>query len=394
MKRTLAAGCILVLSALALPASAKTIRIGEITTLSGADSVPGGEIDHGARLYLKTHEKDLPKDVSVEILVRDATGPNPEVAKRLAQELVTREHVDLLMGCIYTPNALAIAPIATEAKVPFVVLNAATALIPRKSPYIVRDSFTLWQTAMPLGKWAAEQGGRTGYTAVSDYAPGWDAEHAFAKGFADGGGKMLGAIRFPLGNLNYVPYLQRVADAKPQYFYIFVPVAEAVPMMRAVASLDLKGKGITVVSTMDLVPDEQLAGMGDIALGLVTSGTYSAAAKRPENQAFVAAWKKEYGAGSLPDFTAVQGYDGMAMIVAMLKATGGNFDVGKAMAFFSHYKDAASPRGPWEIDPATRDIIENIYIRRVETVDGQLANVEFQTIPQIKDPWKEMNPEK
>jgi branched-chain amino acid transport system substrate-binding protein len=394
MKLSIALFCGLAAVLLALPADAKTIRIGEVVTLSGPDSVPGGEIDHGARLYLKTHEKDLPKDVSVEIIARDATGPNPEVAKRLAQELVTRQHVDLLMGCIYTPNALAIAPIATEAKIPFVVLNAATALIPRKSPYIVRDSFTLWQTAMPLGAWAAKQGGKTGYTAVSDYAPGWDAEQGFAKGFTDGGGKMLGSIRFPLGNLNYVPYLQRVADAKPQYFYIFVPVAEAVGMMRAVASLDFKGKGITVVSTMDLVPDEQLIDMGDIALGLVTSGTYSAAAKRPQNQAFLAAWHKEYGAKSLPDFTAVQGYDGMAMIVAMLKATGGNFDVDKAMAFFSHYKDAASPRGPWEIDPATRDIIENVYIRRVEKVNGKLANVEFQTIPQIKDPWKDMHPEK
>ena len=394
MQRSFVLGSAILAAALALPADAKTIRIGEIMTLSGPDSVPGGEIDHGARLYLKLHEKELPPGVSVEIVARDDTGPNPEVAKRLAQELVTREHVDLLMGCIYTPNALAVAPIATEAKLPFVVLNAATALIPRRSPYIVRDSFTLWQTAMPLGKWAAEQGGKTGYTAVSDYAPGWDAEQAFAKGFSDAGGKMLGAIRFPLGNLNYVPYLQRVADAKPEYFYIFVPVAEAVPMMRAVASLDLKGKGITVVSTMDLVPDEQLVDMGDIALGLVTSGTYSASAKRPQNQAFVAAWKKEYGADALPDFTGVQGYDGMAMIVAMLKATGGNFDVDKATAFFSHYKDAASPRGPWEIDPATRDIIENVYIRRVETVDGKLTNVEFQTISQIKDPWKAMNPEK
>ena len=346
LRRSLVLLSVILAALLAPPADAKTIRIGEIMTLSGPDSVPGGEIDRGARLYLKLHKKELPAGVSVEIIARDDTGPNPEVAKRLAQELVTREHVDLLMGCIYTPNALAVAPIATEAKLPFVVLNAATALIPRRSPYIVRDSFTLWQTAMPLG------------------------------------------------NMNYVPYLQRVADAQPQYFYIFVPVAEAVGMMRAVASLDLKGKGITVVSTMDLVPDEQLLEMGDIALGLVTSGTYSAAAKRPQNQAFVAAWQKEYGASSLPDFTGVQGYDGMAMIVAMLKATGGEFDVDKAMQFFKHYKDPSSPRGPWEIDPATRDIIENVYIRRVEQVDGKLANVEFQTIPQIKDPWKEMNPEK
>jgi branched-chain amino acid transport system substrate-binding protein len=346
------------------------------------------------RLYIKTHADALPKGVTINLITRDDTGPNPEVAKRLAQELVTRQHVQLLIGSVYTPNALAIAPIATAAKVPFVVLNAATASITRSSPEIVRDSFTLWQTAMPLGQWAAKQGGKTGYTAVSDYAPGWDAEHAFAKGFTDGGGKIVGSVRFPLTNLNFVPYLQRVADAKPQYFYIFVPVGQAVEMMRAVASLDLHGKGITLVSTMDLVPDEQLPQMGDITLGLVTSGTYSAAATRPQNKAFVAAWKREYGPDALPDFTAVQGYDGMAMIFAMLKETGGKFDAGRAMAIFSHYKDAESPRGPWEIDPATRDIIENIYIRRVEKVDNRLANVEFATIPQIKDPWKEMNPPK
>ena len=394
MRTFLAMGCGVVAAALALPAGAQQIKIGEVMTLSGPDSTPGIEIDRGARLYLKTHEKDLPKGVSVELIARDDTGPNPEVAKRLAQELVTRQHVNILMGCIYTPNALAIAPIATEAKLPFVVLNAATAIITRKSPYIVRDSFTLWQTSMPLGQWAAKQGGKTAYTAVSDYAPGWDAEHAFAKGFTEGGGKMLGAIRFPLGSLNFVPYLQRVADAKPQYFDIFVPVGDAVPMMRAIASLDLKGKGIRLVSTMDLVPDEQLVDMGDIAEGLVTSGTYSAVATRPQNKAFVAAWKKEYGAKALPDFTGVQGYDGMAMIVAMIRKTGGKFDIDQAMQFFSHYSDPNSPRGPWHIDPATRDIVQNIYIRKVERVNGKLSNVEFQTISQIKDPWKEMNPEK
>ncbi len=376
------------------PPPPKSIAIGQILTLSGSDATPGIQIDRGVRLYIKTHASDLPAGVTINLISRDDTGPNPEVAKRLATELVTREHVRLLIGSVYTPNALAIAPIATAGKVPFVVLNAATASIPRSSPYIVRDSFTLWQTAMPLGRWAAEQGAKTAYTAVSDYAPGWDAEHAFAKGFTDGGGKMVGSVRFPLTNLNFVPYLQRVADAKPQYFYIFVPVGQAVEMMRAVANLDLKNKGITLVSTMDLVPDEQLPDMGDLTLGLVTSGTYSAVATRPQNKAFVAAWQREYGAKALPDFTGVQGYDGMAMIYAMLKETGGKFDADRAMAIFSHYKDANSPRGPWEIDPATRDIIENIYIRRVEKVDGRLSNVEFATIPQIKDPWKEMNPPK
>lgn len=383
-----------ILATAALPSVAETITIGDILTLSGSDATPGLQIDRGLRLYMETHAHDLPPGVDVRLVTRDDTGPKPDVAKRLAQELVTRQHVRLLMGAIYTPNALAIAPIATAANIPFVVLNAATATITRASPNIVRDSFTLWQTAMPLGQWAAKQGGRTAYTAVSDYAPGWDAEHAFAKGFSDGGGKVLGSVRFPLNTLNFVPYLQRIADARPQYFYIFVPVGQAVEMMRAVANLDLRAKGIKLVSTMDLVPDEQLPQMGDITLGLVTSGTYSAAATRPENRAFVAAWKKAFGPNALPDFTAVQGYDGMKMVYDMLKKTGGKFDDKSAMDFFSHYKDPTSPRGPWAIDPKTRDIVENIYIRRVAKVNGQLANVEFTTIRDVKDPWKEMNPPK
>ena len=332
------------------------------------------------RLYIKTHASDLPAGVTINLVTRDDTGPNPEVAKRLAQELVTRGIPASHRQRLYAQRAGDRAH-RTAGKVPFVVLNAATASIPRSSPYIVRDSFTLWQTAMPLGKWAAEQGAKTAYTAVSDYAPGWDAEHAFAKGFTEGGGKMVGSVRFPLTNLNFMPYLQRVADQKPQYRYIFVPVGSAVDMMRAVTNLNSAAQGHHPRLDHGHRAGRAVPDMGDTTLGLVTSGNYSAVATRPQNKAFVAAWKREYGPDALPDFTGVQGWDSMAAIFAVLKATGGKFDGDKAMAVLDDWKDPNSPRGPISINPATRDVIENIYLRRVEKVDGKLANVEFATIP-------------
>jgi len=340
------------------------------------------------------HPKDLPPGITVDLITRDDGGPNPDVSKRLTQELITREHVKIITGVAWTPNAAAMAPLLTEAKVPLVDSNAAGVSITRMSPYIVRVSFTLWQTSYPMAEWAAQQGMKQAYTVVADYAPGVDAENGFAAGFSEHGGTIVGKTRFPLEDLNFAPYLQRMADAKPQTAFIFVPTGSAVTMMRAVQNLNLEQKGVTLVSTMDLVPDEQLVDMGDITLGLVTSGNYSSAATRPQNQTFVAAWKRAYGANARPDFTAVQAWDSMAAIYAVIRETGGNFDGDKAMAILSQWKNPDSPRGPISINPATRDVIENIYIRRVEKVDGRLANVEFATIPDVKDPWKERNPEK
>lgn len=375
-------------------ASAADIKVGVVLSLSGADSLPGTQIEHGMQLYLKEHAASLPAGTKVDLLVRDDTGPNPDVAKRLTQELIARDHVNLLVGALYTPNAMAMAPLATEAKTPFIIVNAATAALTRKSPYVVRVSFTLWETALPLGKWAAQQGAKKGYTAVADYAPGYDAQAAFAKGFEEGGGTIVGSLKLPLDTGNYVPYLQRVEDDHPDVLYVFVPVSAAPEMMRAVGGLGIEKSGIKLVSTMDLVPDQQLLAMGDPVKGLVTSGTYSAVADRPQNKAFVAAWHRTYGADALPDFTAVQGWDAMDAVFAVVKQTGGKFDGDQAMAILKTWKNPQSPRGPVEIDPATRDIVQNVYIRRVEDVGGKLSNVEFATIPQVKDPWKEMNPEK
>lgn len=378
----------------AVPAAAKTIKIGVVTTLSGPLAPPGISMDQGLTLYAKLHEKDLPKGVKIEIIRRDDTGIAPNVAKRLAQELVTRDHVDFLAGSVYSPDALAMAPVATEAKIPFVVMNAADAAITQKSPYIVRDSFTLWQVAEPMAEWAVTHGLTQAYTAVSDYAPGWDAEGGFKLGITKGGGKIVGSVRFPPENVDFAPYLQRIKDAKPQSLFIFVPGGpESTQMMKTYNDLDLKQAGITLVTTQDLLMSSQLPNMGDIPLGVVSSGTYTESSNSPANKAFVADWDKAYGPKDIPDFVSVQGWDGMAMIFDVIKKTGGNFTTAKAMDILKHYETDDSPRGPFHIDPQTRDIVENIYIRRCEKVSGRVVNVDFETFPMVKDPWKEMHPQ-
>lgn len=377
------------------PAAAQAVRIGVILSLSGPDSQPGIIQDKALTLYLKLHRKDLPPGVMLEIIRRDDTGPNPEVAKRVAQELVTREHVQLLYGVIYSPNAVAIAPVATEAKIPFIITNAAGSAITRASPYIVRDSFTIWQMAYPLGKWAYQQGMRKAYTAVTDYIPGYDGEAGFTKGFTEAGGTMVGAVRIPLADQDVTPYVQRIKDAKPEVVFNFVPGGvRSIAFMKAWNALGLDAAGIKLVATQDLVIDDELPNMGDAPLGIVTAGNYSTAATRPQSRAFLAAWRKEYGDKDITNYVAVDAWDGMEMVFDLIKATKGKFTTDEAMEFLRHWKTDQSPRGPISIDPEERDIVQNIYMRRVEKVNGALANVEFETIPAVKDPWKEFNPPK
>lgn len=387
-----AAGLVLLVS----PAAAETtVKIGLINSYTGFVAQAADEGQKGFDLYLKEHEKDLPPDVKIEVLKRDDTS-NPEVGKRLAQELITRDHVQLLTGVILSPVAAAIAPLTAQAKVPLLLdMAAAGAAITRISPYVVRVSFTLWQQAYPIGKWAAEQRWKKGYTAVSDFIPGHDSEAAFTKAFTEGGGTMVDSVRFPPANPDFAPFVQRIKDAHPDAVFIFVPAGtQATAMMKAIHDFGLREAGINVVSTQDLLPDEELPHMGETPLGLITSGTYSADAKRPANQAFIAAWKKAYGDGSLPDFFSVDGYDGMHAIFDLIKETKGNFTAEQAVEFLSHWKNPDSPRGPISVDPQTRDIVQNVYIRKVEKADGRLVNNEISTIANVKDPWKELNPEK
>jgi len=389
-----------VLSAVAagiVPASlaAQTVKIGLINSYTGFVAQPADQGQKGTDLYIKEHEKDLPPGVKIEVLKRDDTS-NPEVGKRLAQELITRERVQLLTGVVLSPVATAVAPLTAEAKVPLVISYAAAGVsIPRISPYVARVTFTLWQVSYPIGKWAAQQGWKTAYTAVTDFIAGHDAEAAFTKAFTEAGGKIVGADRFPPTNPDFTPFVHRIKDAKPEVAFIFVPAGtQATAMMRAMKDVGLREGGINIAAPQDLLPDEELPNMGDAPLGLITSGTYSVAGKRPANEAFLAAWKKEYGDKAIPDFFSADGWDGMAMIFDLIKATKGKFTADEAMTFFSHWKNPDSPRGPISIDPQTRDIVQNVYIRRVEKVDGKLANVEIDTIPSVKDPWKELNPAK
>jgi branched-chain amino acid transport system substrate-binding protein len=386
----LAAGAITVGAA---PGHAQTVKIGLINSNTGFLAQAGDEMEKGISLYVKTHEKELPAGVKVELIRRDDTAA-PEVGKRVAQELITRERVQALLGIVGSPIAAAVAPLTAEAKIPLVITNAAGVAIPRISPYVARVSFTLWQQAYPLGKWAAQKGWKKGYTAVSDFIPGHDSEAAFTKSFTDAGGQIMGAVRFPTTNPDFVAFVQKVKDAKPDVLFIFIPAGgQATAMMKAIKDVKLREAGIAVVSTQDLVPEEELPNMGDTPVDLITSGIYSVAGQRPANAAFLAAWNAEYGTKAIPDFLSAGGWDGAAALFNVIKQTNGKFDGDKAMSILKGWKHE-SPRGPIMIDPDTRDIIQNVYMRRTEMKDGKLANVEFDTIPNVKDPWKELNPPK
>ena len=376
-------------------AAAQTVKIGVVNTFTGPQAVFGEMTDRAFKLYQKLHEKDLPAGVKLDLLTRDDGGPNPDKARQLAQELVVRDRVQLLAGVAFTPNAMAIAPVATEAKVPLIITNAGTSVITTRSPYIARFSFTLWQACVPLGEWAAKKFKRA-YTLVSDYGPGHDAEAAFTQGYKAGGGELVGSVRVPLQNPDFAPYMQRVKDAKPDALMVFIPAGKtATSVMKTFADLGLAAAGIKLIGPGDITTDEELPNMGDVALGVTTVFHYSAAAERPANRRFVEAWKKEYGAGTTPNFAAAAAWDAMDAIYHVVKAQKGKIDPERTMELLKGYRNADSPRGPIAIDPETRDIVQNEYLREVRKVNGQLANVELETVvTAVKDPWKEMQKKK
>ncbi len=390
--RSLLVGAVLLCAG---PLAAQTVKIGFISTFSGPGAAQGDQLDKGAKLYLKLNSGKLPRGVKIDLISRDDTGANPDVAKRIAQELIVRDKVQLLTGFVWTPNAAAIAPLTAEAKVPYISMNAAGVNIVNMSPYMARVSFTLWQSVYPLGQWAAKKFKRANI-AVSDFAPGHESEEAFTKGFKEGGGEIIDAVRIPLANPDFVPYMQRIKDAKPDVLFAFNPAGkQATAMIKAYADLGLDKAGIKYIGPGDITTDEELQGMGDVALGVITVHHYSAAADRPANKAFVAAYKKEYGEKLNPGFMAVGAWDAMDLIFNVIRAQNGKLDPDKTMDLIKHYKNPNSPRGPIAIDPDTRDIIQNEYLREVRKVGGQLANVEIETIAtQLKDPWKELNKKK
>ncbi len=375
-------------------ASAQTIKVGVINTYSGPNATLGDMIDKGIKLYIKQNEKSLPAGVKLEMIYRDDGGPNPDNAKRLAQELLVRDKVNILTGVVWTPNAAAIAPLTAEAKVPFFIMNAGASAITTMSPYVARFSFTLWQSSHPMGQWAAKRFKKI-YVAVSDFAPGHDAQAGFEKGFKDGGGEIVGAVRIPLANPDFVPFMQRVKDAKPEAVFAFIPAGrQATAMMKAYGDLGLAKEGIKFIGTGDITTDEELPNMADVPLGVITMHHYSAAGDRPANKAFLESWKKEYGATSTPSFMSVGAWDAMDALFQSIRAQNGKLDADKTMELVKQYKNPNSPRGPIAIDPETRDIIQNQYLREVRKVGTHLANVELETVTAVKDPWKVFNNKK
>jgi branched-chain amino acid transport system substrate-binding protein len=368
--------------------SEDSIKIGVIAPFSGPFASSGAEIEAGMRAYLKLHGETL-ENRKIELLIRDTTGPAPEVAKRLAQELVVRDKADLLVGFGLTPEALAVAPVATEAKKPMIVMNAATSIITTKSPYIVRVSFTVGQVTAPLAMWAIKNGISSVFTLVSDYAPGIDAENQFKKTFEAAGGKVVDSLRVPLQNPDFSPYVQRIKDAAPQAAFVFVPAGEqGTAFMKTFDERGLRQAGIQLLATGDVTEDYQLGAMGKSALGVVTTHQYSVAHPGPENETFLKAFGEVTGGKMRANFMAVAGYDGMALIFEAVRRLKGKLDPDQLVETLKGL-ELKSPRGPIRIDPKTRDIVQTIYVRRVEERDGQLYNVEFDQFPEVVDPGKE-----
>jgi len=364
-----------------------TVKIGMVAEFSGPFADYGAQILGGMKAYLKLNG-DVFGGKKIEIVVKDTTGAAPDIAKRLAQELVTRDQVDILAGFGLTPNALAVAPVSAEAKKPMVIMNAATSIITTRSPYIVRVSHTLPQDTQPIAQWAARNGIKRVFTLVSDFGPGVDAEGAFIKAFKAAGGEIVDSVRTPLQNPDFAPFLQRVKDTRPEAVFVFLPPgSQTIAFIKGYEERGLKQAGIRIIATGDLTDDGVLQAMGDPTLGLITSFHYSAAHDSPENKAFLKAYAETNGTKLRPNFMACAGYDGMAAIAEALKKTGGSTDPEAFVGALKGMK-LMSPRGPIMIDPETRDIVQTVYIRRVEKIDGILYNIEFDKFPDVKDPGK------
>jgi branched-chain amino acid transport system substrate-binding protein len=374
----------------ALPALAQdnTFKIGLILPMTGQQASTGRQIEAAARLYM-AQNGDTVAGKKIQLIVKDDTSL-PDATRRLAQELVVNDKVNVLAGFGITPSALATAPIATQSKTPLVVMAAATSSITEASPYIVRTSFTLPQVSVALADWAPQNGLKKIVTLVSDYGPGIDAEKFFKERLTFNGGQVTEALRVPMRNPDFAPFLQKVRDLKPDALFVFVPSGAGAAVMKQFLERGMDKAGIKLIATGDVTDDDQLNDMGDGALGVVTSHHYSAAHPSAMNKKFVDAFSKA-NKGMRPNFMAVGGYDGMRVIYEALRAaktTGKAMPTGDALLAAMKGQIFESPRGQIFIDAQTRDIVQNVYLRKVEKKDGQLFNVEFDVIKDVKDPGK------
>jgi branched-chain amino acid transport system substrate-binding protein len=358
------------------------LKIGLLLPMTGPFTSTGRQVEAGAKLYMQQNG-DTVAGKKIELILKDDGGV-ADSTKRLAQELIVRDKVSVLAGFGLTPLALATAPLATQAKVPMVVMAAATSSITEKSPFIVRTSFTAAQVIVPLAEWASQNGIKRVVTIVSDYGPGVDVEKAFSQAFTKAGGQVEN-LRVPLANPDFSPFLQKIADAKPDALLAFVPSGVGAQFMKQFVERGLDKSGIRFLAEGSVTDDDLLNDLGGVALGAITAHHYSAAHDSPENKAFVEAFKKAND-GLRPNFMAIGGYDGMHLIYEALKKTNGAG--GAALIEAMKGMSWTSPRGPVTIDPQTRDIVQNVYIRKVERVGNELFNVEFATTPNVKDPVK------
>ncbi len=365
-------------------AQQQPFKIGLILPMTGQQATTGRQIEAAAKLYM-AQNGDTVAGRKVQLIVKDDTSL-PDVTRRLAQELVVNDKVDVLAGMGITPSALSVAPIATQSKTPLVVMAAATSSITEASPYIVRTSFTLPQASVALADWAPKNGIKSVVTLVSDYGPGLDAEKFFKDRFLFNGGKVPETLRVPMRNPDFAPFLQKVRDLKPDALFVFVPSGAGAAVMKQFLERGMDKAGIKLIGTGDVTDDDQLNDMGDGALGVVTSHHYSAAHPSALNKKFVEAFEKA-NKGLRPNFMAAGGYDGMRVIYEALKKTNGK---GGGDALLAGMKGQVfeSPRGPMFIDAQTRDVVQNIYLRKVEKKNGQLYNIEFDVIKDVKDPGK------
>jgi branched-chain amino acid transport system substrate-binding protein len=384
LNRIVAAATMAVLAAAATGAGAQEpIKVGAVLEVTGPFASIAKQIENGMRLYM-ARNGDTVAGRKIELIVKDSTGAQPEVAKRLVTELVTRDKVDFVVGFGLTPNAMAAAPVVTEAKVPTIIMNAATSAIVSKSPYMARVSMTLPQVTMPIAQWAVKNNIKKVYSLVADYGPGLDAEATFKKNFTSAGGTIVGEVRTPLKNPDFGPFIQRIKDAKPEAVFIFLPAGEqGIAFMKGYRERGLAEAGIRLIGPGDVVEDDILEAIGDSALGAVTTHHYSAAHDSQVNRDYVKAYTDRYKIR--PNFMSVGGYDGMAVVYEVVKKLNGKMDPDKAMEIIKGMK-IDSPRGPIQIDATTRDVVQTVYVRKVEKKGGQLYNIEFDKFENVRDP--------
>ena len=382
LRRSIVAA-VLAASAIGHAAAQDVVKIGMSLPMTGAGfNAVGRQIAAGVHLYMQEHG-DTVAGKKIQLIIRDDSGV-ADNARRIVQEMIVNDKVSIIGGGI-TPTALAIAPIVTQAKIPTVVLVSGATITVDRSPYMVRTSFTLGQSSGIMGTWAAQNGAKRVVTLVNDWAPGIEAETAFKASYTAAGGQILESIRLPLANPDFAPFLQRIRDLAPDTAFIYFPGTQAGIFAKQFAERGLGQSGIRIIGPGDLTDDDELNTMGDQMLGIITAHHYSTLHDSAMNKAYVAAFEKANN--FRPDFISVGGYDGMHLIYEALNKTGGNTD-GDALIAAMKGMRWESPRGMMSIDPDTRDIVQNIYLRKVERVNGELYNVEFQTFEAVKDPLK------